>query len=53
MTASNFNEIMKEEATKLSGDTRKEPPVLSKEDQEIKQLEDRRERMRKKENKCV
>ena len=42
MTASNFSEIMKEEANKLVGKTKEEPPVLSTEDQEIKQPEDRR-----------
>ena len=50
MTASNFSEIVKEEATKLAGKTKKEPPVLSTEDQEIKQIEDRRKVLRKKEN---
>ena len=42
VTASNFSEIMKEETHKLAGKTKEEPPVLSTEDQEIKQLEDRR-----------
>ena len=37
MTASNFSEIMKEGAAGSAGKTKKEP-----EDQEIKQLEDRR-----------
>ena len=33
---------MKEEANKLAGKTKEEAPVLSTEEQEIKQLEDRR-----------
>ena len=49
MIASNFNVIMKEEATKFTGKTEKEPPVLSK-DQGIKQLEDRKKELSKKEN---
>ena len=32
MTASNFSEIMKDEANKLAGKTKEEPPVLSTED---------------------
>ena len=47
MTASNFSEIMKAEANKLAGKTKEEPPVLSTEDQEIKQLEDKKERIEK------
>ena len=50
MTASNFSEIMKEEANKSAGKTKEEPPVLSTEDREIKQLEDRRKELRKKED---
>ena len=41
MTVSNFSEIMKDEANKLAGKTKEEPHILSTEDQEIKQLEDR------------
>ena len=47
---SNFSEIMKEEANILAGKTKEEPPVLSAEDQERKQLEDGRKELRKKEN---
>ena len=36
VTASNFSEIMKEEANKLADNTKEEPPALSTEDQEIK-----------------
>ena len=50
MTARSFSEIMKEEEIKLAGKTKEEPPVLSREDQEIKQLEDRRKELRKKED---
>ena len=50
MTARCFSEIIKEEANKLSGKTKEEPPVLSTEDQEIKQLENRRKELRKKED---
>ena len=50
MTASNFSEIMKEEANKLAGKTKEEPHVLSIEDQEIKQLEDRSKRIEKRGN---
>ena len=50
MTARSFSEIMKEEAKKLDGKTKEEPPVLSTEDQEIKQLEDRRKELRNKED---
>ena len=53
MTASNFSKTMQEEATKLPGETKKEPPVLTKEDQEIKQLEDRNKELRKQENRSV
>ena len=49
MTASSLSEIMKE-ANKLAGKTKEETPVLSTEDQEIRQLEDRRKELRKKEN---
>ena len=49
VTARSFSEIMKEEASKLAGKTKK-APVLSTEDQEIKQLEDRRKELRKKED---
>ena len=49
VTARSFSEIMKEEANKLAGKTKEEVPVLSTEDQEIKQLEDRRKELRKKE----
>ena len=46
MTVRNFNEMMK--VTKLACKTKKEPPVLSTEDQEIKQIrEDRRKESRK------
>ena len=51
VTASNFRGIIKEEATKSAGKTKKKTPVLSKIDQETKQLEDRRKELRKKENK--
>ena len=50
MTASNFSETMKEEANKLASKIKEEPPVLSIENQEIKQPEDRRKELRKKEN---
>ena len=50
LTSSNFSEIMKEEANKLASKTKEEPPVLSIEDQEIRQLESRRKDLRKKEN---
>ena len=50
VTASDFSEIMKKEANKSLGKTKEEPPVLSTEDQEIKQLGDRRKELRKKEN---
>ena len=50
MAASNFSEIDKEEANKLASKTKEEPPVLSTEDQELKQLEDRRKELRKKED---
>ena len=46
MTASNFSEIMKEEATKLAGKAKKEPSVMPTEDQEIKQPEDINRRSR-------
>ena len=49
MTASSFSEIMKEEANKLAGKTKEEVPVLSTEDQ-VRQLEDRRKELRKKED---
>ena len=48
MTASNFSKVMKEEANKLAGKTKEGPPVLSTEDQEMEQLEDRRKELRKK-----
>ena len=47
MTARSFSEIMKEEANKLAGKTKEEVPVLSTEDQQIKQLEDRRQEFEK------
>ena len=50
VTASSFSEIMKEEANKSASKTKEEPPVLSTEDREIKQLEDRRKELRKKED---
>ena len=50
VTDSNFREIMNEEENKLAGKTQEVPPVLSTEDQELKQLEDRRIDLRKKEN---
>ena len=49
--ARSFSEIMKEEANKLAGRTKEEPPVLPREDKEIKQLEDRRKELRKGEDK--
>ena len=49
-TVSNFSEIMKKDATKLAGKTKKEPPVLSTEGQEIRQVENRRKKLRKREN---
>ena len=39
---------MKEEANKVAGKTKEEPPVLSTEEQDIKRLEDRRKEPRKK-----
>ena len=45
ITASNFSEIMKEEANESAGRSNEEPPVLSTEDQEIKQLENRRKEL--------
>ena len=48
-TVSNFSQIMKE-ATKFVGMTKKEPSVLSRGDQEMKQPEDSRKELRKKEN---
>ena len=50
VTARSFSEIMKEEANKLAGKTKEAAPILSTEDQEIKQLEDRRKELRKKED---
>ena len=50
MTARSFSEITKEEANKLAGKTKEEAPVLSTEDQEIEQLEDRRKELRRKED---
>ena len=50
MAASKFSEIMKEEADKLAGKTKEEPSALSTEDQEIKQMEDKRKELRKKED---
>ena len=50
MIARSFSEIMKEEANTLAGKTKEDAPVLSTEDQEIKQLEDRRKELRKKED---
>ena len=50
VTARSFSKIMKEEANKLAGKTKEEAPVLSTEDQEIKQVEDRRKELRKKED---
>ena len=50
VTACNFSETMKEKAMGLAVKTKKEPYVLSEEDQEIKQLIDRRKILRKKEN---
>ena len=47
VTACNFSEIMKEETNKFAGKTKEEPPVLSTEDQEMKQLEDRRKDIEK------
>ena len=46
MAASSFSEIMKENVNKLAGKAKEEPPILSTEDQEIKQLEDRRKELR-------
>ena len=48
MTASHFSEIIKEEANKLVGKAKRKAPVLSTEDQEIKQQENRWKEMRKK-----
>ena len=50
VTARSFSEIIKEEANQFAGKTKEEAPVLSREDQEIKQLEDRRKELRKKED---
>ena len=50
MAARSFSKSMKEEANKLAGKTKEEPPVLSTEDQEIKQLEDRRKELTRKED---
>ena len=50
MTASNFCEIIKEEANTLAGKTKEEPHVLTTKDKRIKQLENRRKDVRKKEN---
>ena len=43
-------EIMKEEANTLAGKTKGDPPVLSTENQRIKQPEDKRQELRKKED---
>ena len=51
VTASNFSEIIKEEANELCGKTKEEPFVLSTEDQGIKQLEDTMKELRMKEDK--
>ena len=48
VTAGNLSEIVKEEANKLAGKTNEETHVLTTDDQEIKQLEDRRKELRKK-----
>ena len=50
VTAHSFSEIVKEEANKLASKTKDEAPVLSTEDKKIKQLEDRRKELRKKED---
>ena len=50
MATNHFSNIMKEEATKVAGKTKKEPSVLPTKDQHIKELEDRRKDMRKKED---
>ena len=47
MTASNFREVMKEEANQLSGKTEEKPPVLSTEDQEMEQTRRQKERIEK------
>ena len=53
MTASNFSKIMKE-ATKLDGKTKgKKTTLLSTEGREIKQLEDSRKELRKRENRSA
>ena len=49
MTASHFSVVITEEAAELGGKSKK-TPVLSAEDQETKQVEDRRKEFRKKEN---
>ena len=49
MTASNFSEIVNEEASRLAGKTKKEPPVLSTEDQVIRHLDDRTKELRNRE----
>ena len=50
MTASNISGFMKDEANRLTGKTKEDPPLLSTEDQEIQQLEDRKKEWRKKDN---
>ena len=50
MTDRSFSKLMKEEANKLAGKTKEEPPVMSTEDQEINQLEDRRKELRQRED---
>ena len=50
VTVGSFSEKMKEKENKLAGKTKEEAPVLSTEDQEIKQLEGRRKELRKKED---
>ena len=55
VAASNFSEIMKEEANKLAGKTKEEPVVLPTQDKKKKksnkQTEESRKELRKKENK--
>ena len=53
VTGSSFSEFMKKEANNLAGKTKEEPPVLSTEDQDIKQLENRKKELRKKEGRSL
>ena len=51
MAASNFSEIMKEEANKLAGKTKEEPAVLPTQNKKNKHTEDSRKELREKESK--